>query len=112
MVMEERIQEWLKMKKEQVDKRYCKLSNSPKCVTMLFDVALAVFYFFSPLKFQEKQQKLKQSKGKEEIQRQQEKQREIEQKAQQKYQNWLQRKNQEKSEMEKREKVILAIYLS
>lgn len=68
--------------------------------------------FFSPLKFQEKQQKLKQSKEKEDIQRQQEKQREIEQKAQQKYQNWLQRKNQEKSEMEKREKVILAICLS
>lgn len=45
--MEERIQEWLKMKKEQVDKRYCKLSNSSKWVTMLFDVDLAVFYFFS-----------------------------------------------------------------
>lgn len=64
-----------------------------------------LFVFF--LQSQEKQNKLvKQSKEEEEIQRQQEKQMEIEQKAQQKYNNWLQKKNQEKLEVEKKEKVM------
>ncbi len=40
------------------------------------------------------------------MQRQQEKQREIEQKAQQKYKDWLHKKNQEKIEMEKKERVM------
>lgn len=65
------------------------------------------------MQFQEKQDYLiKLSKEEEEIQRQLEKQRQTEQKAQQKYKVWLQKKNQEKIELEKKEKVMLIIFSS
>lgn len=55
---------------------------------------------------------MKLSKEEEEIQRQLEKQRQTEQKAQQKYKVWLQKKNQEKIELEMKEKVMLIMFSS
>lgn len=60
--------------------------------------------FFVPI--QEIQNQLaRQSKEEEEIQKRREKERENEEKAQQKYKSWLKKKNQEKMQLEKREKV-------
>lgn len=62
------------------------------------------FAFF--LQLQEiKKQLVRQSKEEEEMQKQLEKERENEQRAQQKYKSWLKKKNQEKMELEKKEKV-------
>lgn len=96
--MEEKIQEWLKIKKEQVGNHYVLLNVQFHC-----SVLTCMLFVF--LQFQEKKVKLVKQCKEEEIQRQQEKQREIEQRAQQKYKNWLQKKNQEKLEVEKKEKV-------
>lgn len=76
-----------------------------------YQMLTSVIWFF--MQFQEKQDYLiKLSKEEEEIQRQLEKQRQTEQKAQQKYKVWLQKKNQEKIELEKKEKVMLIIFSS
>lgn len=64
------------------------------------------FWYALFVQMQEIQNQLaRQSKEEEEIKKMRQKERENEQKAQQKYKNWLKKKNQEKMELEKREKV-------
>lgn len=64
-----------------------------------------VFDIFAP-NFQEKRQQLeKESREKEEINKQKKKQMEAEWKAEQKYKTWLQMKSLEKSALERKEKV-------
>lgn len=58
------------------------------------------------MQIQEIQSQLsRQSEEEKEMQKRQEKERQNEQKAQQKYKNWLKKKNQEKMELEQKEKV-------
>lgn len=115
LVMEEKIREWLKTKRERVS--ICVFTGQKIVVKNCIATKLCkrpdkIEYFKNLFCHKERQEQLvKQRQETEEMQRQQEKQREIECKSQQKYRDWLQKKNQEKLEKEKKEKVIFLILI-
>ncbi|KAF3854576.1 hypothetical protein F7725_022631 [Dissostichus mawsoni] len=100
IVMEERIQIWLKMKREQ--------HNSVLAVigTNADNMSFICFLFSISGEARATSKTEERGGGDTEAARETE---EIEQKAQQKYKDWLQKKNQEKIEMEKKEKEEAAL---
>lgn len=115
MIVEEKIKNWLQMKREQVKNRASwtqeyfnkKLNIDPSSIPFF----RLCHFSFCQLQYQEKCQQLeKRNKEKEDIHREKKKKMEAEWKAEQKYKKWLQMKSQEKLELERKEKVCLFIF--